>query len=1673
MSTGRGESAPPWRSPAPHSGLTGRASLPPWRADPPPAPYRTRAWKLAAAAGLSLAALAAVVWVGLWMRPPEPAHLIILQAGYDNNLVVPPNPYGKAGARQLAGLNRSGGFFRNQPGFNGAAEPTEFRRGPLLPELEGVREKCVVVVLAAHGGRDRDGAFLFANDTTASPTDRIRIKTVIERLGQLPAKKQKLLILDATEQPAFPELGLIHNDFASALADLEPDIAAVPNLVVFASSGPDQRSWASPEWGTTAFFHYLVDGLKGGADTRKDKRVSAWDVIEYVRPRVRDWVRDHRAALQTPTVLPAGAEGESRARAMHLALVASSTPSTNADLTPFEPPPELEQAWQEHRDLARGTPPPEAYTPHTWREYEAWLLRFESALVAGDEDGARTARAKAADARQRIEAARQLDVSPQTLALPEGLGGARHYVTVPPEFKAGIARVADPALPQAQRAQEWAAVRGTVAKYDPAAVPALWGYALIDWVAADPSARLPVVRQVYPLLAGMYSIRPAELNFLLMLADHAPPPGKAAQVVTLLHQVLNLRVRAEQANVCIQRSRWPYTEYARPKVASDIDAGDTLRRQAEDLVFGTATANWDQSARLALLADGHYAGALAAGYQISNQVADWHSAAARLPWQIEWQARAAVEGGGNTSARETAFLAQAGVWEELHRRGQDVAAGRFTIVRHPLIEGLPLPPPWAGTDASLAAATPSLLQAIPEFEGKITQRAESVHWLHDAAAVLTAPPVGGTTPADRARLVREYRRVSRQLLVTGQTRPERLDKVTQELTHDRAFDLARRRAWLILARVGRQNIAKFTGLANEDQAFEFRLIEVLLRVDGRQALADSGARLGEFLNSLAVAADKPGPDRDADRALRLVTPHAAANIVNNPALAIRKAAACEVLLAQARRTDQDHWYSEGNSPYYLPAIARLQDDARRVLPATAETFRPLRDPKEEPFPVRPLYPDRVAVTDEPLPEFTLAFTRSPDPRSGRPGFPVFWADTPFPVTDGKSDGRNAPGTPERTAYGTETDSPTAVFVRSLRRPPGPVSAGPAPHPETVRVTGFYRGRILAKPVPIEYYAVAERTAVTVPTPKAATLAVVADPALAAKYGYGSGAVSIVLDCSGSMRPPKSSGQADGTPAVNVPEGRYAMGVQALTDLLTQLPPGTRVSILTFGRRTEGAKTPEDTIRPLLPPEQIGTDRAAFIEKVLAQARSVTVGELWERSPIVRAVVEAKDALRDVPGPFKAVVLISDASDNRYDEDPMFQKPKRSIKECLEAEFKQSGVSLSVVALPAFPDEAASQAEFRIVEKIDPPGRFVTPPQAGELARWLRAGLNPRIRYSVTPADPASKIRPFDLSAGLGISDGWYSGRVLPGPYRLKLTGDLDLTRYMQLGPGDRLLLSLTEEGGKLSLKRFWFAERWPGIPGAARAGNDQWKLAVLRNAAEANKLRMLVGIGPAPEATGSIAQPVIGDVWFDLLPDSPKPPAVAARWRAEPGYPGPCWAVEVGGWPGVPGGKNVPAATIDARWISNIRFQPGQTWIAPADGVAGIRNQPLIADGSVVLDSAEFEEHEVEVSAGVKEKRMCLVARLTYPAGKPAWVRPLPDEFEPAGSEIRFYLGANEVTCLFWWNDPKLDPTAVNAAVRQLQVIHRQAAFAEADKAGRHLKLDGIPTPSATTADPGPPAGTP
>jgi len=1617
--------APAWRGPA---SAPPAPPGPPWRVPPPRAPYRPRWRRLALAAALGLLAVAVVTWVVFWIRPPAPARIVILRADYDNTLAVAPNPYGKADAREIAALARPGSWFGTRSRLAGGPITTFTRTG--LPDLSTVREKCVVVFIAAHGGRDRDGPFLFPEDSTGEPADRVRFKTLLDQLARLPAHKQKLLIIDATHEPAFTELGLVHNDFAAGVEEIDAEIAAVPNLAVFLSSGTDERSWTSPEWGTSAFMHYAMAGLNGSADADGNQRVTAGELVSYVTPRVSDWARDNRGARQVPVLLPKS-DGTNRVRGMHLVSVDAQPQATMSAPEPFIPPPELKTQWQEYRELASETPPPTAYTPHLWRQYETWVLRHEQQILANDVDGAKVARANAAEVRRKIAAARTLDISPQTIAIQSAVGGQPYTAMVPETFKIGIESLARE--PAASRAKLWANLR--VANGDSDISRLRWCRALIEWVAVDPVERLPISRSLIPLVGDGLAIRPAELNFLSMLARHLPASDKKEIVGPLLTRVLRTRLHAEQtagmlvpADLRDPPPNYPFAELLYPWIKDELAKADVDRRIAEDLCFATDESDWKRADTLAKSTPADYQLAAKRAEDGRTVITSWHHGADRLTGSAEWVARSFT----NPADRKFAFRLDA--WANAHRTAVLIEPSEVfpadVWLKDQIESGNELTEELCSEACVFATEIANLLKVQREFDASPTSRAAAVKWWNTADALLTAPPTQNFDPAQRVVLAREFRRVSRQLLITSETRPEPLPEVTSGKSREIAFETARRRGEMLLGRFGGLIHIRELGAVRpgEDwKALQDRLTWFAFRADGRQSLAIFGSRCGELFDAAVTLARNPDGYREADRWVRISPAHAP--ISDEPIDRMRRERVRGYLVFQATRTFADHWYGEGDTCYYQLAIQRLKGDATSLVAA----FPPADDPfqslleKEKLFPVVPELPMRIAITDEPKPTVRLPFTANPIPNVE--GVSVFWIDPKA-------------RTPICTIPGC------AVLSHNLTRPAPPQPLTPKAQSENLAVAGFFRGRSFNASTPVDFYAVPDSTAVNVPLPQTVSIAVRADVRATKLYGYGTGAIAIVLDCSGSMgRNPKDPFSV----------GYYPEAVDALAKLLNELPRGTIVTVWTFGQRMPDAKSPEETIHELLQPRELPLKKDEF-EDLLQRARGQ---EPWYESPVVRSAVIAKNSIIAKKVPFKAVVLLSDCVDNRFAVDPDFGGKKLTISDVLRAEFPPE-VAFGVVAFPVSKEEQAVQGEFKIVEKLMPAGKFVSPKEVDRLIDWLRTGLNPRVRYTLQPLTSDTPA-PGGLMAGTIEHDNWYSGRLAPGDYRLQVEGDAKLTSDVHLSAGDRLLLDLTENLGALKLQRHWFANT---VPAVTKVGEleGEWRMALLQNRAKDGRVELFTAIDANPNKLDRLRPTRIRDVWFEVTPSIPKPEPVAIRWHSVGGFPAPCWSFDSPGWPNFPGSA-APASPQVRAWWAPKPFPAAVELLAASGDPLGLRGSlPKVNGNIVTLDAVDLEEHEVEVLPGQRQKRMCLVVRLTHAKDAPVFVRPM--GVTPTSGEVRLYKTANKATCLFWW--PELDAASVNATVRGFAFVPLNEALRAAEKAGRYLILTA-PAPTDTSARPEPP----
>ena len=1039
----------------------------PWHPQPAPAPAPppdARRWRREPGAGaarrwgrrsvfglLTLAFVACtglLVWAVLWFWPPRPARLVLVGAGYETNLAVPPNVYGREGLNALAAWAsaRPGSFAWSSGLLKSGAEPTELLTDTAWDRgLDGGDDGTLMLVFALHGGADAAGPYLLRGDAAPADGDRgrLRIAEILDRLKRLPARTNKLVVLDATGMGADWSLGMLHNDFARALDGMESQIAAVPNLAIISASGPDQVSWPAPGLRRTAFGHYLLQGLRGPADANGDGRISAWELYEYSADRVEQWARANRGAIQTPVLLPHGAEGERRARSMHLTMVADRGTEADppADAPAVADADQLRRAGDHARELSQLSPPPARYAPHAWARYQAALLRYEQLLRAGDVDHADAVAALLPELEQQIRQSGRLPLASAgtTLAMT-----ALAAPAPPPEQAQAWFTALWGAKPEELRAK-WDELRTKPdAPTDAAARVRLSGQVMEQ--AIDAAARNPTdLGRAAGLIAVLRepmrpALRRSRNSFVMLLGRSQPKPTPPESV---LSEALRLRRLAEEAALAVRPGDAPYSEQVYSWVRAAVEEAEGRRQRGQDLLFAGDPGRLDEATADLRDARKGYEQAAADGAVVTAALDARDQALAAIPAYARWAAlRPASD---DTAARQAD--------DALMNQIEKVAAAA-----HGIDEALDRPPADADRSAALAELgrfCGTVREGLKSLEAELLDRAEAaaredgIQGWREAEAALSVP---FTDPALRLRLIENNRviedRLARQA-DAGKTLPADPERQRREVV-----DAARRQGRAALAVLGQR---VFDGQAAEPGAESYELVQHRLEVFAAEqswweSAGLAGDQIGRRYRRLAGDAtallDKARKDdlaharaalRSAERLGRLTDGAADPGWDAEPAGRFRRLATHDLLLWQARRSLEDHWFDEKGEPYYQQsARACVEDAARLVGPAQlADGVRPAEDEVNRPGRLTLTAPGPLALTSEPeLPaEWTLAAAAGAYVPPGLPSFrleagPAVQALFPGDRTGWTIDLPAGPGGPHRRR------DPPRRFPARRRRPRG-------------------------------------------------------------------------------------------------------------------------------------------------------------------------------------------------------------------------------------------------------------------------------------------------------------------------------------------------------------------------------------------------------------------------------------------------------------------------------------------------------------------------------------------------------------------------------------------------------------------------------------------------------------
>jgi hypothetical protein len=1621
-------------------------------------------WRVGFAWAGFLAVCAGFVWLSTWVRPPQPGRLVIFGAGYETNLLVPDNVAGLGGVKQLAALGGKAPLLKLAP--DGILE----LRSDVAwePTLERLKEPMLVLAISAHGGNDARGPYLLPNDADLrdTPRQRIRLEAILDQLAKLPTGQRKLLILDAVFMPSQAALGMLNNDFARGLNELDARIKSIPNLIVICSTSPDELSWAAPEWGTTAFGHFLAEGLRGLADEDGDRRLNALELWKFTRDNVNRWARINRFAEQTPMLLPSGAEGEHRAQHLLVSLA-----ERNYQAPPVEERPDsqaaLQTSWEKWASLQGLTPTPAVFAPFRWQRYQTGVLRVEQLLRQGDTAGAQRMQADLDSWDKEIRAGAELPAPAlrQTWSLSrsddapvsEALGKSFDTFWEAPKDE------------EAEKIwSEWV----QAGSKDPALSPPRRELTrlILERLAQQPSEIAKAGQRLRLIREGNVPY-PPEPHFALMYSRDGPANPPAAEFRTTFPLALQVRQLAERTALAADPRDYSYSERLDPWIGPAWLEFDRARELGQDLLLGGTAENWKQAAPLLRRAEAGYRDLQADASLVRKAFAMRDRVQSRLSFYQMWALKKATPD------------------PDLDKTLNDAAAEC-----HALDDRLAQYPPAA--PGELAASAKRLAKTWDDVEARHAKHVQQIRAsrsvdLGDVRQILRDTEAALAVPFfDRLDIVARQAKLSRMLLVEGKllTPPQLTVSASQT-----ARLWGKRFGDFTLARFGPMWFDRWTRPGAESFAQVSHRLEIFgaettwwgsaaiagEQIGNRVAQSAEEMRRLTTIDPKASLTEARSALQEGDRIIRLTdaqTPFTPAKL--GPATMYRYWLTADLLARQTLRTWQDHWFDDNPAaePYFRTVCRSYQIDTQKLAtalgspPAWKQAVGAWNQKLQEPGELALVdvsgkttdaggrlvaSNDRFAVLTSEMAlqrDYRLQPSRPGDVTPG--GMPVVWVETfqnIVPLEPRERQRIVVPVDPERS--GLDDSAPFVCRFASPLIAQAEESNALSPIQRTSLVfKGLFRGQQIRQETRVEIQPTADIIVRQLPMPNKASVAVRTKRDTHTRVGSAQGGVAFILDASGSMRPLDEA----------FPEkSRYHQAFTAFKAVLEKLPKDTRVSVWTFGQSLGAEKTTEnaeETIIQVIPPTAIDPADLKQMDNLLMRLSYPSV-EPWNESPIARTLMKAKGDLANVIG-VKAIVAITDGHDNRFEKDIVLKNRSKNMTQFLRDEFDKGDVLLNFVVFPpSNADETKAVRELKTIESLSPAGKVYALAETGKLIESLEGLLKQRLNYfvdqqgsNITVDGAGAGDKGLDISPA-GQNYRWLGKGMAPGGHKLRVDAAGRVEKNILLHPGDLLLADLVDAPGGLTFERFLFSSEFPWKRSLENAKRD-WKMTVLQNQLGPRKdLEMLVSLEKTIDRRESVLEQIRPrETWLEVRPAALNGPAPPIRWSYLPGFPAPAWALQAPTWP-------ASAAPKVQMW-----WNPDEPARSAADLIVGDvlddrdRRVFLPNEPPVTLESVAFEKHFVEVTPGQLAPKNCLVVRLRHGPGRPVIARL--QGLTPAGSEQRLYTQADKTASLFWF-EPDLDPKTRKPELEasRIRLISIAAFKEEARRRDYWLELSDLPAP--------------
>jgi hypothetical protein len=1651
------------------------------RPDLPAGPRRP--WSKKSKLGLATFAVSGIlllmIAVILYLRPAKPACLVLVGDGFEEELAVPHNVYGWKGLVDLAALGKTSSQESWLPWQ--VSRTLRVESGPRTQDLKQpwvptrVGENTVMVFLALHGGSDlKNGAYLVVTEPGRGPR-RVPVRDILKDFASPELKgKKKVLLLDATQVPADWPSGMLHNDFVRKLKELEPEIARIDDLVVLCSSDMDQRSWVSEEWQQTIFAHYVIEGLRGAADSDFNSRVTALELFNYVKERVKDWTQVNRGAVQEPILLPSQA-GADRARGIELVQNPEPYQESGPDKAPgksFQPPPDLLAAWQQCTDLGSQVPSPAVYTPQLWRRYQDTLLRYEELVRAGDPTGkASQLRGTLGSLKDRIVEARPLqkaaDSVANTLQMPAALGrtGAWKTEELQEQFKTFWNAPADKRQEAWTKLKEWALGSGGAG--NDAMGRKLLQVELSRLLLAQ-AVRPAVTRQDIDKARDLLDVaekglanpnpRPTEAHYLIMLLRDLDANPKEQPDAAILRQALEVnalaeRIAAGMPDGGVDRGPWtvdraaghgarphPYSESVMPWIKDTMAKADERRRHGQDLLCGPRS-DWDKARADFTVATSLYQQAGKDTAVVREALALRDQLLGELSYYARWLALQRPAGMSEFDSLPV---------RELMTNVEGLAAGLNMLAE--ALKGSGNRSKDLRTmqnfTADLSSKFTTLKETFALDSNRLSETLEhQLRFLPRFQAALAVPLI---EPERRMRILRKSRELSAKY--NDEFRPDVAarsgDRAPMSFGGDplkEVLDSAERQ--------GRMAVA-VTMLSDPwlDAVSTAPLRSQVSNLQPGQKWYDDIARAGDAIGdrhrlmrqTIEQGLKASVEEKEiAKAAAKIQAPEYLCRLIAGGQVSLepadpfdavqagRRLRFHDLLLWQTRRTLEDHWFSESlgaTKTYYELAARGYVKDAEALAEAGSDEDRNKARQKESftldrsitRTALHAVGPASQYVTER---DFRVGWDLKADP--GMPaGVPVFWLELPL----GKV---KAVKKTDLTRGAQDPLPPRMAFA--LQKPENLKSTDGDAREAPATLHGIFRGQRLDQTTVLNLLLEPEIHVIKVPPPNEAGVSLRLEP------GFTYGAVCLVLDCTGSM-----------WDLVNG-QRKFDLARTAMRKALESIPEGTYLSFAIYGHRNhlnnkpagraDSAEEDATTVFWLRQPSRWDPRGPLGIANLMRAVNNLVP---QNHTPLAEAIAVAREQgfppAKDYNGP-RVILTLTDGEDNLFtfagwkgrqelwnptpwapvNRIQQWYQNSKSIGEFLDKAFRNSGIELQVVIFTQDQAEAqrASQ-QFNVVKALDPPGQFLIRTDSFGLEKTLLEAIRPRLRL-FKGSEPARRF-PEEGLLGTGdrenpnwqsVAPDYYAGRV-QNVYRQ----DINLAR------GQLLEITLKNQGKNAIFTRGLLADVADRVNkrrnrGAWHVAYTPWHVSLPQNEfvrATDGRLRQLVAIEREQQVFANaqeLGQVEPRFVWMELKARGQGRPF---EWHNEFGFSAPTFRVNSMNWP--TSAEAEPAAPeLDVWWCDGFP-EDSQVFVHSAgnslNSLLGSKTigGNHVAISSVKADSDRYVTIAFDGNKGQATKRSCLVVEIDHDPGKPVWVRA--EGLEQQGEEHLCYIAKGKYTAVFW-----------------------------------------------------------